>query len=230
MEFMFHIRSSSVGLIGVVTYVLDEGTLVLEGVTLAQVVELVVEVLVDLAGGAVADEQTTENTHAAHPEDLAKQRKATSATVSGFQFRRARPRQAGRRQKTLVVVCIPGHTGILGTLALTQTAVTAVAAGLVELTGAGTGVHGDGLADDEAIADELADGLARVGVGDLVHLIGVEPNLALAAADHGGGEALLGGKVDPVMVKDPVSIIAHTSRSCSSTITKISGARVGCWT
>lgn len=129
----------------------------------------------------------------------------------------------------VVVVCIPGHTGILGTLALTQTAVTAISAGLVEFTGAGTGVHGDGLADDQAIADELADGLARVGVGDLVHLIGVEPNLALAAADHGGGEALLGGKVDPVVVKDPVSIIAHTSRSCSSTITKISGARVGCW-
>lgn len=50
---------------------LDEGTLVLEGVTLAQVVELVVQVLVDLAGGTVADEQATENTHAAHPEDLA---------------------------------------------------------------------------------------------------------------------------------------------------------------
>lgn len=60
------------GLVQGVTYVLDEGTLVLEGVTLAQVVKLVVEVLVDLAGGAVADEQTTEDTHAAHPEDLAK--------------------------------------------------------------------------------------------------------------------------------------------------------------
>jgi hypothetical protein len=102
-------------------------------------------------------------------------------------------------------VCIPGHTGVLGTLALTETTVTTLPAGQVELTGAGTGVHGDGLADDQAIADELADGLARVGVRDLVHLIGVEPNLALAAADHGGGEALLGGKVDPV-VKDPVSI------------------------
>jgi len=38
------------------TYVLNEGTLVLEGVTLAQVVELVVKVLVDLAGGAVLDQ------------------------------------------------------------------------------------------------------------------------------------------------------------------------------
>jgi len=53
------------------TYMLDEGTLVLEGVTLAEVVELVVEVLVDLAGGTVLDEQAAENTQAAHPLDLA---------------------------------------------------------------------------------------------------------------------------------------------------------------
>lgn len=62
-------------------------------------------------------------------------------------------------------------------------------------------MHGHGLADDEAIADELADGLAGVGVGDLVHLTRVEPNLALAAAHHGGGEALLGAEVDPVEEK-----------------------------
>jgi hypothetical protein len=38
------------GSIGVgLTYVLNQGTLVLEGVTLAEVVELVVQVLVDLA-------------------------------------------------------------------------------------------------------------------------------------------------------------------------------------
>jgi len=35
------------------------------------VVELVVEVLVDLAGGTVLDEQAAENTQAAHPLDLA---------------------------------------------------------------------------------------------------------------------------------------------------------------
>ena len=53
------------------TYVLNERTLVIEGVTLAQVVELVVKMFVDLAGGAVLDEQTTEDTQAAHPHDLA---------------------------------------------------------------------------------------------------------------------------------------------------------------
>lgn len=44
-------------------------------------------------------------------------------------------------------------------------------------------MHGDGLADDEAILDELADGLAGVGVRDFALLAWVEPDLALAAAD-----------------------------------------------
>ena len=38
------------------TYVFNESTLVLEGVTLGEVVELVVEVLVNLSGGAVLDQ------------------------------------------------------------------------------------------------------------------------------------------------------------------------------
>jgi len=58
-------------------------------------------------------------------------------------------------------------------------------------------VHCDGLADDETIADKLADGLTRVGVADLVDLVRVEPDLALTTANHGGGEALLSGEVDP---------------------------------
>jgi hypothetical protein len=60
-------------------------------------------------------------------------------------------------------------------------------------------VHGDGLADDEAIADKFADGLAGIGVGDFVHFIGVEPDLALAAADDRSGEALLRPEIDPVV-------------------------------
>lgn len=52
------------------TYVLNESALVLEGVTLGEVVELVVQVLVDLAAGTVLDEEATEDTLAAHPEDL----------------------------------------------------------------------------------------------------------------------------------------------------------------
>ena len=164
------------------TYVLNESALVLEGVTLAQVVELVVEVLVDLAGGAVLDQQATENALAAHPDDLAVGRLSVSA----------------RGGVVVGGAAIPGHTGVLGTLSLTETTVATEAASGVQLTGAGARVHGDGLADDEAIGDELADGLAGVGVGDLVDLVGVEPDLSLAAANNGGGQALLGAKVDPV--------------------------------
>lgn len=72
-----------------------------------------------------------------------------------------------------------------------------VAAGEVQLTGTGTGVHGDGLSDDEAIGDQLADRLAGVGVGDLVDLVGVEPDLTLTAAEDIGREALLSEQVDP---------------------------------
>ena len=53
------------------TYVLNQCSLVLEGVTLAQVVELVVQVLVDLAAGTILDEKTAENTETALPDDLA---------------------------------------------------------------------------------------------------------------------------------------------------------------
>ena len=55
-----------------------------------------------------------------------------------------------------------------------------------------TRVHSNLLADDEAIGNELADGLAGVGVGDLINFVGVEPDLAFAAADDGGREAFLG--------------------------------------
>jgi hypothetical protein len=44
--------------------------------------------------------------------------------------------------------------------------------------------------------------LAGVGVGDLAGLIGIEPDLALSAADDGGRQALLGCKVDPIVRKN----------------------------
>lgn len=126
---------------------LHKGALVLEGVTLAQVVQLVVEVLVDLARGAVLDQETAENTHSAHPENLA------------------------------------GHTGIRSTLSLTVTTVATLSSGEVQLAGTASGVHGDGLSDDEAIGDQLSDRLAGVGVCDFARLVGVQPDLALAAAN-----------------------------------------------
>ncbi len=49
---------------------LNKRTLVLEGVTLGEVVELVVEVLVDLAAGTVLDEQSAKDAETAHPQNL----------------------------------------------------------------------------------------------------------------------------------------------------------------
>lgn len=94
--------------------------------------------------------------------------------------------------------CIPRHTSIRSTLPLTESTVSADSSGSGQGSSAGTRVHGDGLADDEAIVDELADRLAGVGVGDLVHFVGVEPDLALSAADNGRRKALLRAEVDPV--------------------------------
>lgn len=60
-------------------------------------------------------------------------------------------------------------------------------------------MHGYWFADDEAICNELADGLTGVGVGDLARLIGIEPDLALSAAYDGGRQTLLGSEVDPIV-------------------------------
>lgn len=51
---------------------LNQGALVLEGVTLGGVVQLVVQVLVNLARGTVLHQQTAEDTLAAHPDNLPK--------------------------------------------------------------------------------------------------------------------------------------------------------------
>lgn len=100
---------------------------------------------------------------------------------------------------------IPWHTGICGTLTLTETLVSTESLRIGVVSRACPRVHGDWLADDEAISDELADGLAGVGVGDFGDLIRVEPDLALSASHNGRGEALLGTKVNP---KDKLLVYA----------------------
>ena len=52
---------------------LHQCSLVFESVTLAEVVEFVVEMLVNLARGTVFDQQTTENPQTSHPHDLTAQ-------------------------------------------------------------------------------------------------------------------------------------------------------------
>jgi hypothetical protein len=46
---------------GVAAYVFDQGALVLEGVTLAEMVEFVVEMLVDFASCTILDEKASED-------------------------------------------------------------------------------------------------------------------------------------------------------------------------
>lgn len=80
---------------------LNESTLVLEGVTLAEVVELVVEVLVNLAGSTVSHEQTAENTLTAHPEDVAarsKKKKTSEPLIPNYPQHDVVNRPAPRKQ------------------------------------------------------------------------------------------------------------------------------------
>lgn len=51
-------------------YMFHQGSLVLESITLAEMVELVIKVLVNLACGTVLDEKTAKNSETTHPEDL----------------------------------------------------------------------------------------------------------------------------------------------------------------
>jgi hypothetical protein len=175
--------------------VLDECTLVLEGVTLAQVVELVVEVLVDLASGAVLDEQAAEDTQTTHPHDLTVSNLSEACpshntnTLSKMHFLQV--------QVDCIGVNIRWHPSISGTLPLTETPVPSNSSRLGQLAGPGARVHSDWLADDKAIGDEFADGLAGVGVGDFVDLVRVEPDLALATVGHRRRQALLCAEVHP---------------------------------
>lgn len=80
-------------------------------------------------------------------------------------------------------------------------------------------MHDYGLANDKAIGNELADGLAGVGVGDFVDFVRVQPYLALAAADDRGREALLRAKVDPVVR----NILLATASMRSSSLRAVKG-------
>lgn len=174
--------------------------------------------LIDLAGGTVLGQKATEDSEAAHPQDLAVSwennhvSQKTSFNDDDLKTEKAyfnvdalyristkstpildRSKTANKKS-----VNIPRHSSVLGTLSLTEATVSADSASGSELPGTSTRVHSDGLADDQTIADKLADGLTRVGGGDLVDLVRIKPDLALAAADHGGRQTLLRGEVDPV--------------------------------
>lgn len=50
---------------------LDQSPLMLKGITLAQMIQLVVQVFIDLSSCTVLDEETAQNAKTAHPQDLA---------------------------------------------------------------------------------------------------------------------------------------------------------------
>ena len=93
---------------------------------------------------------------------------------------------------------IPWHSCISCTLPFPKSPMSANPSSSGQLPRSCSRVHGNGFTDDEAITNEFADGLAGIGVGDFVHFVRIEPDLALAAANHGGCEALLRPEIDPV--------------------------------
>ena len=122
--------------------------------------------LINLSSSTILAEQSAEDTLATHPQNLAVpeisllcSQKSIVGVVSS----------STTSPLVHLKICpdIPWHSGILGTLPLTKTAMTTNAASSVQLTRAGARVHGDRLADDEAIGEEFTDGLTRVGVRDL---------------------------------------------------------------
>ena len=76
------------------------------------------------------------------------------------------------------------------------TGVSSLSLGLVSQADASTGVHDGWLLDDETIPLQASNVAARVGQGNFVGLVGIQPNFALSALEDGGGEALLELKID----------------------------------
>jgi hypothetical protein len=89
------------------------------------------------------------------------------------------------------------HTSIGSTLALTVAHVATSTLSSGVLTNAEARVADLGLADDKTVLDELANVLARVGIGDLIGFVGVEPNLSLTTLENAGSKFLLASKVNP---------------------------------
>lgn len=82
------------------------------------------------------------------------------------------------------MIILPRHSSILGALPLSKTSVSSDPSRGIQFPGSRPRVHGNGFADDKAIADEFSDGLTGIGIGDFVDFVRIQPDLALAAADY----------------------------------------------
>ena len=74
-------------------------------------------------------------------------------------------------------------------------------------------MHGNRFANDESIADQFSDRLPGVCVGDFIDFVGIEPNLALAAADDRRREALLSAEVGPTIAFVSAHALMKSRRS-----------------
>jgi hypothetical protein len=88
-----------------------------------------------------------------------------------------------------------GHSSLSGTLSLSWTGVTSLSLCSVSFTDTESRVHNSGFLDDESVSVEFADVLTRVGVSDFGAFIGIEPDLAFAAAKNLGSKLLLRTKI-----------------------------------
>ena len=70
-------------------------------------------------------------------------------------------------------------------------------------------------ANNQAVFDEFANVLTRVGVADLVDFVWVKPDLSLSAAENACCEAFLGAKIDPTNVSLIQESVAASSLSIS---------------
>lgn len=127
---------------------LQKHTLVLELVTLATHVEVLVHVRVHLLGIAELLQHTTKHTLAPHPQKLR------------------------------------GLARILGPLPLTDTGVTTKTLGSVHHMDAVTAVRSNSLLNNQTISHQLANAEARVGHGDFVTFIWVQPHAAFATLQN----------------------------------------------
>lgn len=71
-------------------------------------------------------------------------------------------------------------------------------------------MHGDGFADNEAICNEFADGLAGVGIADFVDLVRIKPDLALSTTNDRGRKTLLSSEIDPL--NQMLAVALHSSK------------------
>jgi len=86
---------------------------------------------------------------------------------------------------------LEGETRIGGTTTLTSTGVTSLALGLIALPHSVSRVNNGRLLHNKPILLQASNVAAGVGQRNFIDFVGVQPDLALSAFEHGCGEALL---------------------------------------